>query len=62
MDIHSDVCQDLCIVRGITDCSHIKVNTCLEKQFASVLRRRARGSIVVKALCYKSEGRGFDNG
>ena len=32
----------------------------LEEVFGERLRRSARGSTVVKVLCYKSEGRLFD--
>jgi hypothetical protein len=33
----------------------------IEKLFNYIIKDGVRGSVVVKALCYKLEGRGFDS-
>jgi hypothetical protein len=54
----------------VSDVRQIEVHTaepsipgpsCLEVEIANAKMEGARGSVVVKALCYKPEGRGFDS-
>jgi hypothetical protein len=37
------------------------VNSLTLKMINPMVKREARGSVAIKALCYKPEGRGFDS-